>query len=100
MSRTAPHQQPKVPTTYRWLATHLHEGLALDLFGCFDEDGYEVNDIALVGTNVSLAEIVEISFLERMTDWCNNHLPTAAELRRKSANDSRFERELWNRRQI
>jgi hypothetical protein len=91
--RTAPHEQPKVPAAYKLLkAAYLHEGLALDLYGTHDEDGYEVLDVALAGTNISLWEIVTLEFLDRMATWCNDHLPTGAELRRQSANEARLER--------
>lgn len=82
--RTTPHQQPQVSSAYRLLASHIHEGVKLDLFGKLDAEGYEVFDIALAGTNISLFELVPVEFLERLTTWCNDKLPSAAELRRDS----------------
>jgi hypothetical protein len=43
--------QPQIASGLTLLcANYLHEGLRLDLHGCHDEDGYEVNDVALAGT--------------------------------------------------
>lgn len=82
--RSPTHQQPEVSSAYRLLASYVHEGVKLDLFGTLDADGYEVFDIALAGTNISLFELVPVEFLERLTTWCNDKLPTAAERRRSS----------------
>ena len=97
MTRTAPHQQPKVSAAYRLLASYLHEGLKLDLYGTFDEDGYEVLDVALHGTNIALYEIVTLEFLDRLSTWCNDKLLSAAELRRASEREGRAERAIWQR---
>jgi hypothetical protein len=91
------HQQPKVSAAHQLLTTYTHEGLALDLYGTHDEDGYEVLDVALAGTNISLWEIVTLEFLDRLATWCNDHLPTGAELRFQSLVEARAERAKWER---
>ncbi len=95
--RPAPHQQPKVSRTLRLLTSYIHEGVKLDLYGTFDEDGYEVNDIALAGTNVSLFELVPVEFLDRLSNWCNDKLPSVREVRIQSAMEAQYERMKWAR---
>lgn len=91
---SAPHTQPEIWPTWRLLASYIHEGIKLDLYGALDEDGYEVMDIALAGSNVSLFELVPVAFLERLTAWCNDKLPTGAELRRQARGEVRLENHL------
>lgn len=91
------HQQPKVSKAYRLLTSYLHEGLLLDLYGEFDADGYTVLDVALTGTNVGLFPLVTLEFLDRLSTWCNDKLPSAAELRRASEREARAERAIWHR---
>lgn len=72
----APHQQPQVSAKLRLIAAaHVHNGIALDLYGTIDEDGYEVNDVCLTGTAISLYDIVSLDLLSTLTDWCQDHLP-------------------------
>lgn len=90
------HQQPQVSRTLRLLTSYLHDGLLLDLYGEHDEeDGYTVLDVALTGTNVALFPLVSLEFLDQLSAWCNDRLPTAAELRRQSRDEARAERAEW-----
>jgi len=91
------HQQPQVSRTLRLLTSYLHEGLLLDLYGTLDEAGYEVFDIALAGTNISLFELVPTEFLERLSTWCNDKLPSPREVRIQSEMEARYERMKWAR---
>ena len=95
--RNPPHQQPQVSKAYRLLASYIHEGVKLDLFGTLDEEGYEVFDIALAGTNISLFELVPTEFLERLSTWCNDKLPSPREVRIQSAMEAQYERMKWAR---
>lgn len=95
MTRLPIRQQPKVSSAYRLLTSYLHEGLLLDLYGDFDEDGYTVLDVALTGTNVGLFPLVSLEFLDQLSTWCNAKLPSAAELRRASEREAKAERMEW-----
>lgn len=90
------HQQPQVSRTLRLLTSYLHEGLLLDLYGTHDEeDGYTVLDLALTGTNVALFPLASLEFLDQLSAWCNDRLPTGAELRKQSRDEARAERAEW-----
>lgn len=89
------HQQPKVSRTLRLLTSYLHEGLLLDLYGSHDEDGYTVLDVALTGTNIGLFPLVTLEFLDQLSTWCNDKLPTGDQLRRQSRDEARAERAEW-----
>src|SRR5882672_1136170 len=60
-----------------------HDELKLDLYGEFyaDDDCYDVQDVALTETDVSLAQLLSADQIKAMSDWCDRHLPSAAEQR-------------------
>jgi hypothetical protein len=65
------------------------KGVLLDLYGTAnDEDGYDVCDVALKGSRVSLAQWFSAADMDHLTDWCNEHLPTCAELRAQERAES------------
>lgn len=95
MSRLPIHQQPKVSRSLRLLTSYLHEGLLLDLYGEFDEDGYTVLDVALSGTNVGLFPLTSLEFLDQLSTWCNAKLPSGEQMLRQSRDEARAERAEW-----
>ncbi|MBQ5963177.1 hypothetical protein [Massilia sp. ZL223] len=95
MPTNANHEQPK--PTGRLLTSYMHHGLKLDLYGELDEDGYEVNDITLAGSKVSLFELVSADFLESLSLTLDLTQPSAAQLRRQSCAEQRAEIAAWDR---
>lgn len=90
------YTQPQIASGLTLLcANYQHEGLSLDLHGCHDEDGYEVNDIALAGTTVSLFELTPIETLENLSRRLDFLLPNGPQLRQASRDEQRVERAQW-----
>lgn len=81
-------------------------GVLLDLYGsASDEYGFEVDDVALKGSRVSLVEWFSRAELEAFSAWCNESLPSGPELRRQEQAEARAEAALdepwwpvWERR--
>lgn len=70
-------------------------GVLLDLYGSADDDdGYQVDDVALKGSHISLVEWFSDADLAHLSDWCNDHLPTGAELRAAERAES-YEPRPW-----
>jgi hypothetical protein len=64
-------------------------GVLLDLYGsASDEHGYEVDDVALKGSTVSLVEWFNHDDLLAISAWCDEFLPTGAELRALERSES------------
>lgn len=78
--------QPQIPASQSLLLTHSHNGLSLDVYGTVDQDGYEVTDVSLKGSTVSLFEVVDIKLLEQLTELCNDKLPAPLINRRREVN--------------
>lgn len=92
-------KQPMIPAIYRLLKQGYPVGaLVLDLFGTFDEDGYEVIAVALSGTRIDLDELVPQKVLDDATTWCNEKLPDAAALLQASRYEAQIDRYEWERR--
>lgn len=96
--------QPEIDADSKLLKVgYRHGDLHLDLYGCLDEDGYEVETVALTGVTtldgkpVSLADLFSRRELAGMSDWCNLNLPSAAELKRFSRQEARIEHAEWMR---
>jgi hypothetical protein len=62
----------------------------VDLYGDLDDDGYSVEDVALAGSPVSLAEWFLAADLAELSRWCDRHLPSAARLRADAAAEERI----------
>jgi hypothetical protein len=92
-ARTLPaFEQPQIAATDTLLcASYLHEGLSLDLYGSHDEDGYEVTDVALAGSKVSLFELVPIKTMVSMSRRLECLMPSDDALRRASRLEQRAE---------
>jgi hypothetical protein len=73
----------------RLLCTMDHSGLALDLHGHIEEDGYMVTLVTVPGTMVSVEadEDLRIYFSCK----CDDMLPSAEELRKRSRAEMRVE---------
>lgn len=94
--RTPQHEQPKVAAAHKWLSQYDHDGLLLDLYGAHDEDDvYEVLDIAVAGTNISLYRIADVDLLDTLTEWCNATRPSAAQVRRQQRAEARIDLAEW-----
>lgn len=94
--------QPQIPAHYKLLAASVLfdgtlGGLALDLYGTHDEDGYEVCAVAPAGTRLDLDAVLGPKVCDDMTGWCERHLPSNAELRAASNADARIGRHQWDR---
>lgn len=101
-SRAAPavlrDQQPTVtPGTRVLVVGHEHDGVLLDLHGLLDGSGYDVTDVTLTGESVALTALISRQQLLQFNDWCDNHLPSAHELRLVSIDEARIERHEWER---
>lgn len=93
-------QQPVVPTTARLLrAGYEHDGLRIDLYGTLDAAGYEVEHVALTGAldQIDLGTWLTREQLRQMSDWCDQHLPSAHALLLVSQQEARAERIQWER---
>lgn len=91
------------PLTPRQVATRMHaaydhHGLPLDLYGHIDEDGYSVTFVTIAGSDTCIP--VDADLRSYMAAWCDDHLPTAEELRREHAAEARAERAAWDRSMI
>lgn len=92
-----PFNQPQIGKSLTLLCvSYLHDELTLDLYGTHDEDGYEVTDLALSGSTVSLAELVPVAMLESMSKRLDWLLPDGAQLRKESRDESRADMRLWD----
>jgi len=91
-------QQPTVAPDSRVLVVgHEHDGLLLDLHGLLDGAGYDVTDVTLTGESVALTALFSRQQLLQFNDWCDDHLPSAHELRLVSIDEARIERYEWER---
>ena len=71
-------------------------GVLLDLYGsASDEWGYEVDDVALKHSGVSLVEWFNGNDLEHLSNWCNDHLPDGPELRALAEADDYDATDAW-----
>ena len=52
------------------------DGLLLDFYGSFNRWGYEVSDVSLSGSDISVLSMITCSKLIRYSDWCNRTLPS------------------------
>jgi hypothetical protein len=74
-------EQPHVD----WLNTRLlvrgyeHDGILVDLYGFFDEDGVEVTDVTLTGSEVSLGQWFGRDKFAALSSWVERQIPAAAE---------------------
>lgn len=73
----------------RLLCTIYHSGLALDLHGHIDEDGYNVTSVTVPGTMVSVGADDEL--MSYFSGQLDDTLPSAEELRRQSRAEMRIE---------
>ncbi|MRW82942.1 hypothetical protein GJ698_02405 [Pseudoduganella sp. FT26W] len=90
--------QPTVPHNARLLASaYEHDGIYLDLRGVLDSAGYDVEDVSLAGSTVALTALFSRDQLRQMSDWCDEHLPSAHALQLVSQQESRAERLQWER---
>ncbi len=93
-------QQPLVPTTARLLrAGYEHDGLRIDLYGTLDAAGYDVQHVALTGAldQIDISAWLTREQLRQMSDWCDQHLPSAHALQLVSQQEARAERIQWER---
>lgn len=91
-------KQPMIPALYRLLKHGYPVGaLMLDLFGTFDEDGYEVIAVSLSGTRVDLNELVPQKVLDDATNWCNEKLPDCTALLQALRYEAQIDRNEWER---
>jgi hypothetical protein len=76
------------------------DGPLLDLYGTFDRDGYEVEDISLSTTMISLYEIIDELMLKNLSDWCDLHLANCcqmyAEAKMEAAIDAAEDKKLYD----
>lgn len=88
--------QPTVPNGARLLATaYEHDGVYLDLHGTLDAGGYDVEHVSLVGSVVAITVLFSREQLRQMSDWCDEHLPSAHALQLVSQQEARAERMQW-----
>jgi hypothetical protein len=67
------------------------DGPLLDLWGSFDRDGYEVQDIALTGTKISLYEIIDEHMFKGLSDWCDDNLASCEQMYVESKMDAKID---------
>jgi hypothetical protein len=95
-AQVVPSQQPTVAPGNRVLVVgHEHDGLLLDLHGLLDGAGYDVTDVTLTGESVALTALFSRDQLLQFSDWCDDHLPSAHDLRLVSIDEARIERHEW-----
>lgn len=73
------------------------KGVPVDVYGYLDEEGYHVDDVALVESRVSLAEWLDDGDWAELDEWCNEHLPTVQELRQEYIDQARIDALEWER---
>jgi hypothetical protein len=84
--------QPQIDKSYDLLKSgHEYNGLKLDLYGEMD-DGYQVYDIALAGTTISLFELVDTKALVHLSNWLTDHSPSDAEQQADARQQARIDR--------
>jgi hypothetical protein len=82
--------QPQVDATLTLLASGYDQGgLLLDLYGTNSKSGIEVEDVALRGSKVSLAEQFSNKQMEDMGYWCERQ---AIRESRRDARDNAIDR--------
>lgn len=86
-------QQPQVADNLILLhrGYRVIDGPLLDLYGSFDRDGYEVEDIALAGTTISLYEIVDEYMLKNLSEWADLHLASCEQMYAESKMDAKID---------
>ena len=53
------------------------DGLLIDFYGSFDRwGGYEVSDVSLSGSDISILAVIPIKKIQSYSDWCNRKLPS------------------------
>lgn len=65
--------------------TYEHGGLWLDLYGINAKHGITVEDVALIGSNVSLAAVVGDKLMDAMGEWCERQAQRDAWQRKTDA---------------
>ena len=83
--------QPKVGEAYgdRQLlkSEYDEDGLLIDLYGSFDRWGYEVSDVSLSGSDISILSVIPSKKIQSYSDWCNRKLPSYSDLQQAATND-------------
>lgn len=92
--------QPLIPADARPLHSgYEHDGLLVDLYGELDANGYDVQHVGLY-RSVDMTDIgvwLKREVLLQMSDWCDDHLPSAHDLRLVSIYEARINRHEWER---
>ena len=78
-------KQPKVGEAFgdRQLlkSEYDEDGLLIDLYGNFDRwGGYEVSDVSLSGSDISILSVIPSKKIQAYSDWCNRKLPSYSDL--------------------
>ena len=109
LSELVGQQQPKVDSelTLLYAGHRIQGGPLLDLYGTLDaDDSYLVTDITLHGSTVSMIEmfpdhekngrLITNIMIERLSNWCDQNLPSAEQMRAEAKQDAASGREERN----
>ena len=93
-------EQPKVcvlsGATELLASSYQHGYLLLDLYGELDRQlGYEVNDVTLAGSDISIVDLFEHVELSELGRWCDRNLPSYRDIQQTAQDDFNAEQRSY-----